>query len=75
VEPPQEESAKPQQKESAEPQHKEDVIHSQGNINNPSVYTLLSDPDDLESEPIRAASEFRSYDEEPLTVPAHLHSL
>jgi predicted nucleic acid-binding protein len=63
--------------ELAEPQHEEDVIHSQGDSNDPSEYTPLSVPDDSNSEPepIRAASEFRSYGEESPTVPAQLHGL
>jgi hypothetical protein len=57
--------------ELAEPQHKEDVIHCQGDSNDPSDYTPLSDPNDSDSElePIQAASEFRSYGEESLTIP------
>jgi hypothetical protein len=78
VEPEQEESAEPLQKEKlAEPQHEEDAIHSQGDNNDPSDYTPLSDPNnsDSEPEPIQAASEFHSYGEESLTVPAQLHGL
>jgi hypothetical protein len=78
IQPQQEEPAEPQQKEElAESLHEEDAIHSQGDINDPSDYTPLSDPDDsdLELGPIQAASEFRSYGEESPTVPAQLHDL
>jgi hypothetical protein len=51
VEPQQEESTELQQKEElAEPHHEEDAIHSQGDTNDPSDYTPLSDPDDPDSE-------------------------
>jgi hypothetical protein len=71
IEPQQQEPTEPQQNdELAEPQHEEDVIHSQGDSNEPSDYTPLSDPDDSDSEleHVRAASMFRSYTEESLTV-------
>jgi hypothetical protein len=50
VEPQQEESTEPQQEELAEPQHEEDVLHSQGNSNDPSNNITLSDPDDSDLE-------------------------
>jgi hypothetical protein len=70
-----EESAKPQKKEPAETE--EDAIHSQGDSNDLSDYTPLSDLADLDSElePVRAAIQFRSYSEESSTVPMHLHGL
>jgi hypothetical protein len=81
----QEELVEPQQEESAELQEKlaemmqsvEDAIHSQGDSSDPSHYTLRSDPVDSHSEPepIRAATEFRSYDEESPTVPTQLRGL
>jgi hypothetical protein len=54
-----------------------DVIHSQGDSDDPSDYTPLSDPDDSDSEPepVRAASEFYSYGEESPTMLAQLHGL
>jgi hypothetical protein len=39
------------QEELAKPQPVEDVVHSQGDSNDPSDYTPLSDPDDSDSEP------------------------
>jgi hypothetical protein len=72
VEPQQVESAEPWQKnELAKPQHEEDIIHNQGDNNDPSDYTLLSDPDDsdLEPEPVQVALVFRSYGEKSPTVP------
>jgi hypothetical protein len=53
-------------------QKEEDVIQSQGDSNDPSEYTPLSDPDDSDSEqqPVRVASEFHTYNEESPTVPA-----
>jgi hypothetical protein len=58
--------------ELAEPQHEENAIQSQGDSNDPSDYTPLIDPDDSDSkpEPVKAASEFRSYIEESPTIPA-----
>jgi hypothetical protein len=55
----------------------EDAIHRQCDSNEPSEYTPLSDPIDSDSkeEPIRVASEFRSYVEESPTIPALLHGL
>jgi hypothetical protein len=63
VESQQEESPEPREEELAEPQPEEDVVHSQGDSNDLSDYTSLSDPDDSNSdpEPVRAANEFRSY--------------
>jgi hypothetical protein len=59
------------QEELAKPQPVEDVVHSQGDSNDPSDYTPLSDPDDSDSEPelVRVATKFHSYDEESPTVP------
>jgi hypothetical protein len=63
--------------ESTESQCEEDAIHNQGDNNDPSNYTLLGDLDNLHLEPelVRVASEFRSYGEESLTVPAQLRGL
>jgi hypothetical protein len=76
IEPQQEGSTEPQE-ELAEPQPEEFAIHNQGDSNNPPDYTPLSDPDDsgLEPEPVRAAIELCSYDEESSTVPTQLHGL
>jgi hypothetical protein len=55
--------------ELAKPQNEVDAIHNQGNNNDPSDHTPMSDPDDSELEPVQAASEFCSYREESLTIP------
>jgi hypothetical protein len=78
VEPQQEEPVEPQPKESIEPQEEqpaepeEDAIHSQGDSIDPLDYTLLSNPDDSDSEPelVRVATEFHSFGKESLTAPA-----
>jgi hypothetical protein len=59
------------QEELAKPQPVEDVVHRQGDSNDPSDYTPLSDPDDSDSEPehVRVATKFHSYGEESPTVP------
>jgi hypothetical protein len=84
VEPQQEEPVESEQEESTEPQEEEepagpeeDAIRSQGDSNDLSDYTPLSDPDDSDSEPepVRAAIEFCSYREESPTVPAQLCGL
>jgi hypothetical protein len=65
------------QEELAKPQPVEDVVHSQGDSNDPLDDTPLSDPDDSDSEPepIRVATKFHSYGEESPTVPMQLHGL
>jgi hypothetical protein len=77
VEPHSKDSAEPQEEELAKPQPEEDVVHSQGDSNEPSDYTPLSDPGDSDSEreSIRAATEFHSYDEESPIVPAQFCGL
>jgi hypothetical protein len=54
-----------------------EVIHNQGDDNDPSDYSPQSDPDESNSElePVRVALEFRSNSEESSTVPAKLHGL
>jgi hypothetical protein len=52
--------------ECQQPQPKEDAVHIQGDCNDLSDYTPLSDPGDSDSvlEPVQEATEFRSYGEE-----------
>jgi hypothetical protein len=54
-----------------------DVIHSQGDNNDPSKYTPLSDPDESDSEPelVQVASKLCSYGKESTTVPTQLRGL
>jgi hypothetical protein len=61
----------------AEPQPEEDVVHNQGDSNDPLDYTPLSDPNDSNSEPehVHVATEFRSYREESPTVPTQVRGL